>query len=65
MEVLMRRPEAAAYLQMSRAFLDRAAMTGDGPAMIKLGRKSVRYRREGLDAWIAGRQVRSTSEIRQ
>ena len=47
--------EAAAYLKLSRQFLEGARYRGDGsgPAYIKLGRRSVRYRRSVLDAWMS------------
>ena len=46
--------EAAAYLKLSRQFLEGARYRGDGsgPAYIKLER-AVRYRRSVLDAWMA------------
>jgi hypothetical protein len=45
--------EAAAYIKMSRQFLEAARYRGDGsgPAYIKVGR-SVRYRKPVLDAWM-------------
>ena len=46
--------EAAAYLKLSRQFLEAARYRGDGsgPGYIKLGR-AVRYRRSVLDAWMS------------
>ena len=46
--------EAAAYLKLSRQFLEGARYRGDasGPAYIKLER-AVRYRRSALDAWMS------------
>ena len=46
--------EAAAYLKLSRQFLEGARHRGDGsgPDYLKWGR-SVRYHRAQLDAWIA------------
>ena len=46
--------EAAAYLKLSRQFLEGARYRGDGsgPAYIKLER-AVRYRRSVLDAWMS------------
>jgi|HubBroStandDraft_5_1064220.scaffolds.fasta_scaffold168873_1 hypothetical protein len=47
-------PEAAAYLKLSRQFLEgaRYRADGSGPAFIKLER-AVRYRRTTLDAWMS------------
>lgn len=46
--------EAAAYLKLSRQFLEgaRYRADGSGPRYIKLTR-SVRYRRSALDAWMS------------
>ena len=58
-------PGAAEYLRLSTPTLERLRLTGDGPAFCKLTpgpRGSVRYRRADLDAWLASRLVRSTSE---
>jgi len=46
--------EAAAYLRMSRQFLECARWRGDGsgPPYLKVG-KSVRYRRSALDVWMS------------
>jgi helix-turn-helix protein len=46
--------EAAAYVKMSRQFLEAARYRGDGsgPGFIKLGR-SVRYRKSTLDKWMS------------
>ncbi|WP_176539962.1 helix-turn-helix domain-containing protein [Bradyrhizobium septentrionale] len=54
--------EAAAYLKLSRQFLEVARHKGDGsgPDYIKLVR-SVRYRRSALDAWMSSHN-RSGSE---
>ncbi len=51
--------EAADYLGMSRSFLRQGRMTGpiDGrippPPFLKIGKRSVRYLKEDLDAWLA------------
>jgi excisionase family DNA binding protein len=53
--------EAADYLRLSTRTLERLRCSGLGPKYVKLGR-SIRYQRDALDEWIAGRVVRSTSE---
>ncbi|RVU03816.1 DNA-binding protein [Novosphingobium umbonatum] len=56
---------AAEYLAISCPTLERLRLTGNGPQFAKLtpgNRGPVRYRRADLDAWIASRLVRSTSE---
>lgn len=57
--------EAAEYLGLSKPTLERFRLTGAGPVYAKLtpgNRGPVRYRRTDLDAWLASRIVRSTSE---
>ena len=53
---------AAAYLCLSKPTLERYRLRGDGPVFAKIG-KSVRYRKVDLDAWIATRLVKSTSQV--
>lgn len=58
---VMTTPEAARYVRLGKPTLDRFRLTGEGPAYCKLG-GAVRYRKTDLDAWLASRVVRSTSE---
>jgi hypothetical protein len=56
---------AAEYLSLSCPTLERFRLTGNGPKYAKLTsgpRGPVRYRRIDLDAWLASRLVRSTSD---
>ena len=58
---LMTVKETAAYLCVSKSFLDKARLTGDGPAFIRIGRK-ILYRKSVVDAWLQQRQFASTSQ---
>ena len=58
---IMNVEEAARYVRLGASTLNRFRVTGSGPRYAKLG-GAVRYRKEDLDAWIAGRVMRSTSE---
>ena len=49
---LMKRNEAARYLRISRATLDRMKAGGNGPVWIRIGVK-VLYRKRDLDDFIA------------
>ncbi len=51
---LMRAPEAASYLALSRRHLATLTARGTLPA-VRIGRKCTRYRRADLDAFIAGK----------
>lgn len=61
-EYLLNRDEVARYFGISKRMLEKAACTGGGPTMIKLGGRQVKYRVADIRAWIAGRAIRSTSE---
>lgn len=53
--------EAARRLKLSESFLNQARSAGGGPAYVRLGR-AIRYRESDIDAWVAERGARSTSE---
>jgi predicted DNA-binding transcriptional regulator AlpA len=53
--------EASAFLGLSRSWLAKLRLTGDGPSYIKLGRQ-VRYRLGDLEAWLQGHVQSSTSD---
>jgi len=59
---LLKPSAAAQYLSVSKSFLDKARVRGDGPPFSKLGHR-VLYRREALDAFILAHERRSTSEV--
>ena len=56
--------QAASLLGMSVAFLERDRWAGAKIPFVKVGERAVRYRRADLDAFIAGRTRRSTSDLR-
>ncbi|ARO13527.1 phenylglyoxylate:acceptor oxidoreductase [Ketogulonicigenium robustum] len=60
-ELMLNRDEVHAHFGLSRRFLEIAAVRGDGPAMVKIGR-SVRYRVADVREWIEARRVLSTSQ---
>jgi len=61
---LLNTAQAAEYLTVSKAFLERDRWAGARVPFIKIGSRSVRYRRSDLEDYIV-RQVRlSTSDIR-
>ena len=59
---LLTQREAALALRLSVRTLERMRVTGNGPRFVKCNR-SIRYQQSDLDAWIASRVVRSTSEV--
>lgn len=59
---LLTRAEAAVYLGVAVATLDKWAVTGRyGLPMVRVG-TAVRYRKSDLDKWIEARTVSSTGE---
>ncbi len=59
---LLSRVEVETLFGISKRFLEIAALRGDGPPMVKIGKRMVRYRVADLRAWLAARTVRHTSE---
>ena len=57
----MRPNAAAAYLALSSQRLAKLRLYGGGPTFIKAGR-SILYRREDLDSWLASLSRLSTSD---
>lgn len=50
---------AATYICMSKSYLDKARVYGGGPQYMKIG-GAIRYSREDLDNWLAGKVRTST-----
>lgn len=59
---LMTTPEAAAFLGVSKAFLERDRWAGARIPFIKLGARAVRYRMDDLESFISAQVRRSTSD---
>jgi predicted DNA-binding transcriptional regulator AlpA len=55
-------PEAARYTGLSEAFLNRLRSSGGGPRFVKAGARVI-YRVADIDAWLAARVRRSTSDM--
>lgn len=53
--------QAAHYLTCAASTLAKRRVNGSGPLFTRIGR-SIRYRRQDLDAWMEGRLSASTSE---
>ncbi len=59
---LLSRVEVEHFFGIPKRFLEIAAVRGDGPPMVKIGARMVRYRVGDLRDWLAARTVRSTSQ---
>lgn len=58
----MRPKQAAEYTGLSENHLAQMRISGEGPIFVKAGRFVI-YRRVDVDAWIASRRRRSTSDL--
>ncbi|MEW8348282.1 MAG: helix-turn-helix domain-containing protein [Candidatus Thiodiazotropha taylori] len=56
--------EAAHYLGMSMAFLERDRWEGAKIPFIRIGKRTIRYRKKALDEYIESKNRRSTSDRR-
>jgi len=54
--------EGAAYLRVSKSYLDKLRVYGGGPKFLRFGKRKILYRKSDLDIWAAERSFRSTSE---
>jgi excisionase family DNA binding protein len=59
---LLTTAQAAEYLGVSKAFLERDRWAGARIRFIKVGSRAVRYRMADLEAYLDARTRRSTSE---
>lgn len=59
---LLTTPEAAKYLGVSEAFLERDRWAGARIPFIRVGSRTVRYRMSDLEAYVENQIRRSTSD---
>jgi excisionase family DNA binding protein len=62
---LLTTPEAAAYLCVSRAFLERDRWAGPTIPFVKVGSRAVRYRIDDLDEFITARRMRASAQAQR
>jgi predicted DNA-binding transcriptional regulator AlpA len=61
-EPLLNTAQAAAVLGFHASYLAKARLSGTGPKYLKIGGRSVRYRRADIEAWLANKTRTSTSD---
>jgi predicted DNA-binding transcriptional regulator AlpA len=61
-DTILTSEHAAALLGFHPSYLAKARLSGAGPKYLKIGTRSVRYRRSDIDAWLAGKTRISTSD---
>jgi excisionase family DNA binding protein len=62
-ERLLTTKEAARFLGVSAAFLERDRWAGARIPFVKVGSRAVRYEPEALESFINSRRFKSTSEV--
>ncbi|MGX0975093.1 putative DNA-binding transcriptional regulator AlpA [Roseovarius sp. MBR-51] len=55
--------EAACFIGLSRSWLEKRRVFGDGPPYYKIGPRRVLYRRAELIAWLEQHRTRATSSV--
>ena len=60
---LLTTQEAADYLSVSKAFLERDRWAGARIPFIKIGARAVRYEQDALDDYIKKQRRRSTTDL--
>jgi predicted DNA-binding transcriptional regulator AlpA len=58
---VLRNRQAATYVGLRPATLEKMRVIGYGPRFVRLGR-AIGYRIDDLDEWLASRRFRSTTE---
>ena len=58
---ILNNEQAASYIQVKPSTLNNWRVAGSGPPFCKIG-SAVRYRRADVDAWLASKVIKSTSE---
>ena len=66
LDALLTRQVVAAGTNRSISFYEKLASRGGGPAFLKVGARSVLYRKRDVEDWFDGyvRRITSTSELR-
>ena len=59
---ILRPPEASAYTGLSESTLAKRRLRGEPPIFVRLGARSVGYRREDLNQWLESCRRKSTSD---
>lgn len=59
---LLSRDQIEQEYAIPKRWLEMAALNGNGPPMVKISRRMVRYQREALETWLKMRTVFNTSK---
>ena len=61
-DACLRTPEASKYLSIAESTLEKMRVTGTGPQFVRVGTRTVAYRKADLDAFLDARVCTSTAD---
>jgi predicted DNA-binding transcriptional regulator AlpA len=61
---LLTRQEVEARYGLSKRFLEISAHRGDGPPMLRIGRRMVRYRVADIESWLDARRTHRSENFK-
>lgn len=61
-DAIVKTEEAEAISGMSRSWLEKARLSGNGPPFLRVGPKAVRYRVGDIRSWLASRRRSNTAQ---
>ncbi len=61
-QALLSRDDIEREYNLTRRWLELAALSGNGPPMIRISRRMIRYQCGAFEDWLTSRTVSSTSE---
>ena len=61
-DIFLTPKEAAAYLRVSKSYLDKLRVYGGGPKFVRFTKRKILYRKSDLDSWASQHRFGSTSE---
>ena len=61
-EKLLTRREVEARFGITKRLFELAALHGGGPPMVRIGKRSIRYRPADIRAWLESRLVENTAQ---
>ena len=60
---IARTPEAAEYVGLAPATLEKLRVVGGGPRFVRLGGRAIGYDVRDLDAWLDAQRHQTTSDV--
>ena len=61
-DTILTTKQAADFLKVAERTMKRWRLVGDGPTFLRYGERMIRYKKAALEAFLEGKDYRSTSE---